>query len=83
MEPRPITPADIDRFPGHRLVSMRAPTGMEDTVSAVDVLKGENGITMVPFQPDEIDVVKLAHGGTVWCVFMGTMPPMYVEVSDA
>jgi len=61
-----------------------APEGMEDSVEAAEVLvdrtPGDAQIH-VAWQPDEIDLVRLAHGGTVWLTVLGGMlPPHRLEV---
>lgn len=83
MNPRPITDADLadpDKA-GMTRITMHAPEGMENCLD-VDVLIGD-GVTLVPFTPDEIEVAQLAHGGTLWLVLHTLrMPPVALVVEE-
>ena len=84
MNIRPIDVPDIADWPGCQRKVFGAPRGMEAVVEPAEVLidltPGETELH-VAWQPDEIDLVRLAHGGTVWLTVLGTqLPPHRLEV---
>lgn len=74
MNIRPIEIPDVAEWPGCAKKVFRAPEGMEDTVAPAEVLADLSpGQTQlhIAWQPDEIDLVRLVHGGTVWLTVLG------------
>lgn len=80
MEIRGICPEDHLEFPTSVARVFHGPQGMENIVSAEVLVEYGPLQTHVPWQPDEIDLAKLAHGGTIWLTVMGGLPPHYLEV---
>jgi hypothetical protein len=85
MRIRLLTEVDRAGAPEGTIVgSFNAPPGMEDEVEPIaetfilDV--GDHLEISVPWQPDEIDVARLAHGGTVWLTTIGALFPHRLEV---
>ncbi len=81
MNIRGITSKDKDEWPGCIRRIFRAPSGMEDKVELAEALESAEAAEIhVAWQPDEIDLVRLAHGGTVWLTTLGGLPPHRLEV---
>lgn len=74
MNVRSIGAADVAEWPGCIRRVFGAPLGMEEDVEPAEVLvdrtPGQHQLH-VAWQPDEIDLVRLAHGGTVWLTVLG------------
>ena len=79
MEIRPVTDADLERYVHGRRLTFGARSGMEHEVAPAEAIVFGDEIH-VPWQPSEIDVAALAHGGTVWLVVVGGLPPHRLEV---
>ena len=83
MKIRTIVEDDIAQWPGAARQVFNAPEGMEDSVEAceavIDDTTGEIQVH-VAWQPDEVDLARLAHGGTVWLTCIGGLPPHLLEV---
>lgn len=82
MKIRVVHDADFDEWPDCKRMTLGAPRGMEDEVAPAEVLRSEpfGEEIHVPWQPDEIDVMKLAEGGTVWLTVLGGLTPHRIEV---
>lgn len=81
MNIREIREPDWDEWPGCKFMVFRAPRGMEEEVEPAEALVDHQAVEVhVPWQPDEIDLVRLAHGGTVWLTCIGELPPHLLEV---
>ena len=79
MKIRNVHDSDATTWPDCIVRTLGAPPGMEREVAPAEVMTG--GIeTHVPWQPDEIDVARLAHGGTIWLTVLGGLPPHRIEV---
>lgn len=63
-------------------IVMKAPPGMVDCSDCAAVLTDSNGerVVRVAWKPNEIDLVHLAKGGTIWLSCWGGLPPHMVEV---
>lgn len=79
MNIRSVVDDDRSVWPGCNKHTLGAPSGMEDEVAPAEVLSGGDEIH-VPWQPDEVDLARLAHGGTVWLTVIGRLPPHRIEV---
>jgi hypothetical protein len=86
MRARPLTKTDkVSARDGTFTGLFDAPQGMEDYVVPVEALifdpGGDEPLEIsVPWEPDEIDVAALAHGGTVWLTAVGGLMPHRIEV---
>jgi hypothetical protein len=85
MRIRPLTAADrANAREGSCVWSFNAPAGMEDDVEPIrETLifdAGDHLEISVPWEPDELDVARLARGGTVWLTTLGALFPHRIEV---
>jgi phage tail protein X len=84
MRTRTLTDSDRRVAPEGTCVAVyEAPPGLEDKVDPVEalVVEYEEWVEVsVPWEPDEIDVAKLANGGTVWLTVVGALFPHRIEV---
>jgi hypothetical protein len=78
---REIREGDWGEWPGCKFLRFTAPAGMEDSVGTAESLVDHDAHEVhVPWQPDELDVARLARGGTVWLTIIGQLPPHRLEV---
>jgi hypothetical protein len=78
---RTVAADDLETWPGCTKLAFAAPAGMEDSVEACEGLVHlAQAEVHVAWQPDEIDLVRLAHGGTIWLTCIGGLPPHLLEV---
>lgn len=83
MEPRKPSLTDIFNNPGCQVVVFKAPEGMEDNCDAVEALLfPETREIKVAWMPSEVDLARLAHGGTIWLTVTGGLPPHRLEVTE-
>lgn len=72
--------------PIHEHAVMHAPEGLEGEVSSVRTAictEDASGVRFVhvPYKPDEIELARLAQGGTLWLTVMGGLPPHHLTVT--
>lgn len=95
MKPREITQADFDLFAENGLNPRRVTFAADDpTFSPCSALVtddsngspvGNGNVVRVPWQLDEIELVDLAKGGTLWLSTWGGLPPhaLFVQPKDS
>lgn len=81
MTPRDLTQADLDYFSelNPRAVVYSADNEYVDPVAAI-VTEGFMRHVRVPWVLDEVDLVHLAKGGTLWFTALGELPAHYLHV---
>jgi hypothetical protein len=79
MQIRSVSDDDLDIWTGCEIRTFGAPNGMEDAVAPAETLTDGDG-THVPWQPNEVDLARLAHGGTIWLTTLGGLPPHRIDV---
>jgi len=73
--------ADLETWPGTRMVTLGAPPGQEHSVAPAEVIVDELRQEFhVPWKPDEWDIGTLFAGGTIWLTVMGGLPPHRLDV---
>lgn len=84
MRIRGIVEPDALVWPSCLRVTLGAPAGMESIVGPAEALLERVPVTgdqlHIPWQPDELDIARLAHGGTVWLTVFGGLPPHRIDV---
>lgn len=80
MRIRGITSFDVIEW-GGVWGTFAAPPDMDDCEAAEAVVHDGDEIS-VPWMPDEVDVARLAHGGTVWVTMVGGLSPHRIEVRE-
>lgn len=95
MEPRAITPDDIELFASNGLNPRRVTYAADDeTFSSCDALVtddangspvGGGNVVRVPWRMNEIELMQLAEGGTLWLSTWGGLPPhaLFVQPKGA
>jgi hypothetical protein len=65
-----------------KIVTMRAPSDMTDCsdCQVVVTAAGKVPIVRVPWKLNEIELMQLARGGTIWLSCWGGLPPHALEV---
>lgn len=84
MKPRPITVADLNYFDSDAVTHY---AGDPDTeVAGVDAIEADNPlnpgqvIVHIPWELDEIELMQLATGGTLWFSSIGGLAPHLMHV---
>lgn len=77
MQPRPVTDEDAVMFRGVKRV-FRCPPEITNCQSIETVAEGE--LVHVPWIPDEIELMHLATGGTIWLTQWGGLAPHIVRI---
>lgn len=85
MRPRPITQDDYDLFANNGLNPRHVTFAADDptfdpcpaliTDDSNGSLVGNGNVVRVPWQLDEIELMDLAQGGTLWLSTWGGLPP--------
>lgn len=89
MQPRPTTEADLAYWSAlnPRPATFGPPLGSEDVapcpaIVTTDDMASGHDVVRVPWQLDEIELVHLAKGGTLWLSMWGGLPPHMLEVQE-
>lgn len=89
MRPRPITPADLDRWAPYDPQPTRF-TGPDEVEHGIEpcpaiVTSDHDGlgrVVRVPWELDEIELAHLARTGTIWLSTWGGLPVHSLEVQE-
>lgn len=76
MNPRPITQADLDHWAERRPVrtTFTAPGEVEQGIEPCDALVLTGSEVAVPWVLDEIEMMHLVKGGTLWLITQNSLP---------
>jgi hypothetical protein len=92
VNPRNITQDDVDMYSdAHGLTRVATFTGEGDPDPAIEthpvqaiitpnVARDGGTMVHVAWMPDEIDLARLANGGTLWLTCWGGLPPHNLQV---
>lgn len=78
-----LTDEQVAYWEGGKRIQLKAPPDSTDVTDCMGVITGLNTDDKeihVAWKPNEIELMRMAQGGTIWLTCVGSLPPHRVEV---